>query len=539
MKNRRISEKILKHNLKNKRSITLSLIVSFLITGGLGFFEDDKIYARDLRVRNSGGNDIRPDSGGPNLSKSINDTDVINIVNPNSGGISHNKFIDFSVGTDGVIFNNNSTGSPTVTKIGGIVTQNPNLTTSASTILSEVTGNRGSSINGVVEIAGQRADFILANENGISVNGGGFINTNGVTLTTGRPTVSGSNIDLSVQNGNVTIDGKGVGTAGNYFNIIAKTIELKGQIAPFDGERDADINLIAGQNRVSIADRSSPIVKEIKGNDKGDKQYGIYANHLGAMYGKNIKLISTTQGLGVKHEGLVKSTGDINISSNGDIVVGALLSEKNVNIEAKGNFNTINGSFKNSGIESNFSITAGDGVNLEVTGDIVIESVIQAEKTGIKIVGKNLTMKTQTTAKILSQKGLTIKLAGNMNVEELLVPVMVGRDPKLPSLVVLNENGKVIVKDPVTGRIIQANELTWETTGIFGENINIEAGNLINNALIQTGTKDSKNTINIKVANQLTNKKIISSSGNLNIDSNRLQNESGAVIKGGTVKIVS
>ena len=167
------NEKILKHNLKNKRRITLSLIVAFLITGQIGFIEE-KVMARDLRTRNKGANEIKPHaSGGPSMTESANGTDVIQITNPNSGGISHNKFIDFSVGAgNGVIFNNNATKEPVVTKIGGIVVHNPNLNKAANAILTEVTGNKSSSINGTIEIAGQRADFILANENGIAVNGG-------------------------------------------------------------------------------------------------------------------------------------------------------------------------------------------------------------------------------------------------------------------------------------------------------------------------------------------------------------------------------
>ena len=71
--------------------------------------------ARDLRTRNKGANEIKPHaSGGPSMTESANGTDVIQITNPNSsGGISHNKFIDFSVGAgNGVIFNNNATKEP-------------------------------------------------------------------------------------------------------------------------------------------------------------------------------------------------------------------------------------------------------------------------------------------------------------------------------------------------------------------------------------------------------------------------------------------
>ena len=534
------NEKVLKHNLKNKRRITLSLIVAFLITGQIGFVEE-KVMARDLRARNKSTNEIRPDSsGGPSMSTSANGTDVVQINDPNSGGISHNKFIDFSVGTgNGVIFNNNATTEPVVTKIGGIVVHNPNLNKAATAILNEVTGNKGSSINGTIEIAGQKADFILANENGVTVNGGGFINTNGVTLTTGKPTVSGSDIDLNVQKGNVLIEGMGVGTAGDYFNIIAKTIELKGQIAPFDGERDADITLMAGQNDVTLKNSSKAVLNKVIGNEKDNNvKYGIYADKLGSMYGKNIKLISTTEGLGVRHEGLIRSSGDIEILSNGDIIIGGAVSEKDIRLKGKGNLTTLNGSYKNSGIEYNYSILAGNGVELDFEGDITLESLVQSDRTGIRIVAKNLTLKADSTAKILSQNGLNIKVTGTMNLETLLMPTMIGRDPAKPPLVVLKDlNGKIIVKDPETGRILNTNEIEWYSTGIFGNQVDIAAGNLINNTMITSANNFRDSYINVDIKNQLTNNNLISAAGNLDVKARKITNNQNAVIRGAAVKI--
>lgn len=534
------NEKVLKHNLKNKRRITLSLIVAFLITGQIGFIEE-KAMARDLRARNKSANEIRPDtSGGPSMTTSANGTDVVQINNPNSGGISHNKFIDFSVGNgNGVIFNNNATTEPVVTKIGGIVVHNPNLNKAANAILNEVTGNKGSNINGTIEIAGQKADFILANENGVTVNGGGFINTSGVTLTTGKPTIYGSDINLNVQKGNVLIKGTGVGTAGDYFNIIAKTIELKGQVAPFDGQMDADITLMAGQNDVTLKNSNKTVLNKVIENEKDNNiKYGIYADKLGSMYGKNIKLISTTEGLGVRHEGLIRSSGDIEILSNGDITIGGLVSEKDIRLKGKGNLATLNGSYKNSGIEYNYSILAENGVELDFEGDITLESLLQSDRTGIKIIARNLTLKADSTAKILSQNGLNIKVTGTINLETLLIPAMIGRDPSKPPLVLLKDsNGKIIVKDPETGRILNTNEIEWQSTGIFGKQIDIIAGNLINNTVITSTINSRENNINIDVKNQLTNNNLISAAGNLDIKARKITNNQNAVIRGAAVKI--
>ena len=70
-----------------------------------------------------------------------------------------------------------------------------------------------------MEVFGGKADLIIANPNGIQVNGGTVINANNLTLTTGRvvPNADGS-MGLSVDRGSVDIEGQGLSTAGlDYF----------------------------------------------------------------------------------------------------------------------------------------------------------------------------------------------------------------------------------------------------------------------------------------------------------------------------------
>ena len=67
---------------------------------------------------------------------------------------------------------------------------NPNLQragASANIILNEVTSTNRSRLEGFQEVAGDRADLILANPNGITCRGCGFINTPRATLSTGQP----------------------------------------------------------------------------------------------------------------------------------------------------------------------------------------------------------------------------------------------------------------------------------------------------------------------------------------------------------------
>lgn len=60
----------------------------------------------------------------------------------------------------------------------------------ANLIINEVVGNSRSQLLGKLEVAGQQADVLIANPNGISCDGCSFINTPSITLTTGKPQFS-------------------------------------------------------------------------------------------------------------------------------------------------------------------------------------------------------------------------------------------------------------------------------------------------------------------------------------------------------------
>lgn len=117
--------------------------------------------------------------------------------------VLHNQFDEFSV-QDGVIFNNSLKDGNS--QIGGWVGKNPNLKQNANTIINEISSKQASNINGAVEVFGKSANLIFANENGFSVNGAAFLNTKGVTLSTGK--FNGDFTEVT-SNGRVAIEEKG------------------------------------------------------------------------------------------------------------------------------------------------------------------------------------------------------------------------------------------------------------------------------------------------------------------------------------------
>lgn len=105
----------------------------------------------------------------------------VNIQTPNDKGLSNNHYRQFDVGSGGAILNNNR--QAVNTQIAGFVQANPFMARGeASTILNQINSNHPSHLAGFVEVAGKKADVIIANPSGLVINGAGFINASNVHL---------------------------------------------------------------------------------------------------------------------------------------------------------------------------------------------------------------------------------------------------------------------------------------------------------------------------------------------------------------------
>ena len=155
------------------------------------------------------------DNGTSNCQNSVDATIVFNIATP-VDGLSDNQVSDFDVNTDGTILNNSATGG--TAQLGSTaVTANPNITagSEADLILLQVTGTGGSDLDGTIEVFGTEAGIIIANPNGITCSGCGFINADRVDLVTGTydiatGTYSISDNDFTVDNGGLLASTVGV-----------------------------------------------------------------------------------------------------------------------------------------------------------------------------------------------------------------------------------------------------------------------------------------------------------------------------------------
>jgi len=180
-----------------------------------------------------------------------NGVPIVNIANPNSRGLSHNKFRDYNVNSNGLILNN-SNKHETNTQLGGYIYGNTHLKNNAQVILNEVTSTNRSYINGYTEVAGQRADLVIANPNGISINGAGFINTSHVTLTTGTPNIINNMIgSYSIQGGSIDIQDGGLDTTNiDATDIFTHYLNLNGAI------NAKKLNIKLGLNEIDASSKT-------------------------------------------------------------------------------------------------------------------------------------------------------------------------------------------------------------------------------------------------------------------------------------------
>lgn len=184
----------------------------------------------------------------PTITQTASGIPQVNIQTPSAGGVSHNTYSQFDVGNQGVILNN--AHNNVQTQLGGMVAGNPWLAKGeARIILNEVNSRNPSQLNGFVEVAGKKAQVVIANPAGISCDGCGFINANRATLTTGQPQMkNGSLTGFSVERGEIQVTGKGMDASRtDYTDIIARSVKINAGIWA------QDLKVTTGRNNVDIA----------------------------------------------------------------------------------------------------------------------------------------------------------------------------------------------------------------------------------------------------------------------------------------------
>jgi filamentous hemagglutinin len=251
-----------------------------------------------------------PKNQQPQVISTAGGVPQVNINTPNQSGLSHNKYQQFDVDRPGAILNNSTKNVQT--QLGGWVEGNPNLAAgSARIILNEVNSRQPSQLKGHVEVAGQRAEVIIANPSGIQVDGGGFINASKATLTTGTPQINGGQVTgYLVEGGRVEINGQGLNAdTADYTAIISQSAAVNAGIWA------KDLTVTTGNNQVSADGSQAAPLNPNAGEIQG---VALDVSNLGGMYAGHIKLIGTDKGLGVRNAGeIAAQVGEVTITQDG------------------------------------------------------------------------------------------------------------------------------------------------------------------------------------------------------------------------------
>ena len=258
-------------------------------------------------------NPVVPAQGalGPKTEEARNGMTVVNINTPNDKGLSHNQYDAFNVDNKGLILNN--ANRPVNTELAGYIMGNPNLVgPTANTILNEVTGTGATSMNGALEVAGNKAHVIIANPNGISVNNGTFINANSATLTTGNPIINnGSITGYQVQQGSITVGEKGLNASKTArTDLLAEAVQLNGKVWAKDAQ------VVTGKNAVSV-DSSGKVTNVHKTGESS--QVGLDVAAIGGMYANSMYLVGTNDGFGVNNQGVLSAQNTLTVDSTGKL----------------------------------------------------------------------------------------------------------------------------------------------------------------------------------------------------------------------------
>ncbi|MFM2464003.1 hemagglutinin repeat-containing protein [Paraburkholderia sp. RL17-368-BIF-A] len=252
----------------------------------------------------------------PGVVTTPNGLNQVNINRPSGAGVSVNTYNQFDVQQRGAILNN----SPTIvqTQQAGMINGNPNFAPgqSARIIVNQVNSSAASQINGYLEVAGQKAQVVIANGSGISVNGGGFINTSRATLTTGTPNygTDGSLTGFNVSGGNITVQGAGLNAGDvDQVDLIARAVQANAAIYA------KNLNVVTGANRVDYGTLNATAIAG-SGAAPG---VSIDVSSLGGMYANRIVLVGTENGVGVSTKGvLAAQAGDVTLTTQGKLVLG-------------------------------------------------------------------------------------------------------------------------------------------------------------------------------------------------------------------------
>ncbi|KAB2967967.1 filamentous hemagglutinin N-terminal domain-containing protein [Zoogloea sp.] len=284
-------------------------------------------------------------------------------VAPPAAGVSYNAFSRFDVDRAGAAFQNQDAG--------------------ARTIVAEVRSGTPSTLEGPLSVEGPRANLIVANPNGLVVNGGSFVNFGSVALVAGslaldRRNAGSGQVQVSATTASsaagsaISIGPDGLAADLIRLELMARRIEVNGPLSNAYSSPTALVRLVAGDASVlfdtaaSPTDNLTPWAYYSAGKTPGQG----FLIDLGAqakLSSGRIELLVTDVGAGVRNAGQVQATaGDLVLDSSG------ALAQRGGRIEAAGDIRIHAASLlQQQGEQAGApAITASGSLDIAVTGSV-------------------------------------------------------------------------------------------------------------------------------------------------------------------------
>ncbi len=519
---------------------------------------------------------ILPDTKAPSdrqplVQETASGIPLVNIAAPSAGGVSRNDYERFNVPEKGAVLNNSYTLSKT--ELAGFVQGNANMAGGpAKIILNQVTSGHPTTMNGFLEVAGTKADVVIANPNGITVNGGGFINTGRAILTTGKPEYSRDNQwkDIRVSNdAMIVIDGKGLnGEKADAIELYTRAAKILGQI------KAETLQVTTGAN---VIDAKSGTVAAIEGSGL-KPQVAIDAADLGAMNAGRIFFVLNEENIPAQLQNAIEAQ-DLVIDSKGNLYhTGIIHTKDGATIRAKDILNkgTIASgghlSVTSEGTLTNAKTIGAEGHAEIHAGDVVKQSVIASE--GHLAISSDRTI-TNENSRILANGDVT--LAAKTLIDNQNGTIAAGENLYVKTAELNNEQGNVTAYgngllsaarklDNAEGHVA-ANQALNITSGevvntkgtltagqderietkaiqldgklIAGRNLTVQTEADITNEHAEDGFGITKagDELAISTKGKLTNAKKLEADGKISLNADGINNHKDAEIAGGAIRI--
>ena len=511
--------------------------IHFSLMLALGFvFLSPSVYAEDMAIR---ADKSAPGNQQPTVLQTGNGLPQVNIQTPSAGGVSRNQYSQFDVAEKGAVLNNARKAAQT--QMAGWVQGNPNLARGeAKVILNEVNSANPSRLKGYVEVAGKKADVVIANPSGIQCDGCGVINAGRTTLTTGKTEVENGELKgYRVKGGKVTVGQKGMDNSqSDYTDIIAEKAEIKGGVWSKKG-----IKVTTGKNNVDrtndsvvyVGDKNTDNTDRTSDTQGENQSYSVDVSQLGGMYAEKIHLVDNGQGLGVRNAGHIgASAGDVKIDSQGRIVNEGVISathQADLNaekvIENKGKVETKQGNValrSQTRVEQHGSIVSHQGGSFVQAKDKVTQTGETVAKGDIQYQAKNIEVKSGA----LVAAGVTVQDTTQGEIRSLDTQHAQGANLTLSAEKTISSKAKHLASGEIN---VRAEMVDLSDSQLSGDRIALQSA--------QSALNLNKTTLYSEGKTTLSNPNLISTeNAHLNadhfvVDSVQLNNHQGSWIQRG------